>query len=356
MGHAAPLKIYRDKSMGNLNTLALPAKVSHFCVVTNVGELQQAIEFANSEGLQIIPLGAGSNVVLTVNLDALVVSINFQGIENVDSNEAGDYVDIKFSAGENWHQSVIHSLNNGWYGLENLSLIPGNIGAAAIQNIGAYGAELSDTLVSVGVFNIESYACSQLSREECQFSYRNSIFKQSLKDKCIITDITLRLSRKAKLNIEYPALLEYFNSHNLSPTARNVSRAVCDLRRCKLPDYKMLPNVGSFFTNPVLSIHEFEKLKGLQRYRHIDIPFYRNLDGMIKVPAGWLIDNLGFRGARQGSAGVHEKQALVLVNHRDGPQDDWARDIMLLATQIRDTVKSQCLIQLEIEPRVYGPL
>ena len=352
----ASLHIQRDKDLSAFNTLALPVRVSHFCEVADLVELRQAVNFGISKGLQIIPLGQGSNVVFSSDLNALVVSINFRGIKKLSQSTLNGYVDVKFSAGENWHQAVIFCLENGWFGLENLSLIPGNMGAAAIQNIGAYGVELSDVLRSVDIFNIETNSTAVLGREECQLSYRNSVFKQSLKDKCIITDITLRLSTTARVNIEYPALSEYFARHKLTLTPSNVSRAVCHLRQAKLPDYRELPNVGSFFKNPVLSISEFDQLKALKKCANMEIPHYRDVKGMIKVPAGWLIDQLGFRGARQGAAGVHENQALVLVNYGQGPKTEWCRDVMSLAKNIRDTVKSEFLIELEIEPRVYGSL
>ena len=247
---------------------------------------------------------------------------------------------------------VLMCLDRGWYGLENLSLIPGNMGAAAIQNIGAYGVELSSRLVSLQVVDIHSGTCSELDREACQFSYRDSIFKQSLKDKCIITHLTLRLSTEPNINIDYPALNAYFVALDKDPTPQLVSNAVCKIRREKLPDPNELANVGSFFKNPVIARSALAHVQAVDG--NVEVPFYPQTDGSVKVPAAWLIDQCQFRGVRRGNVGVHDKQALVLVNYSNEGDNDSAREVLALAKEIQVAVKVRFGIVLEVEPRIYG--
>jgi len=319
--------------------------------------MQDALAFARSKSLAVIPLGAGSNVVLASDIDGLVIYVDLRGVtvkEAVDTAE--DYVDVTFQAGEDWHEMVLYSLAQGWYGLENLSLIPGNMGAAAIQNIGAYGVELSDILTSLKVFDIESGQLLTLTTKECQFSYRNSVFKQSLKDKCIITEVTLRLSTQPVINLEYPALTDYFDDQLASPTPHMVSEAVCNIRRSKLPDPNELPNVGSFFKNPVISAVSFTSIERQLESKDVKVPGYIQSSGSVKVPAGWLVEQCQFKGVRQGSAGVHKDQALVLVNYNDSMTSDPAKDILGLADNIQRMVAAEFGIDLDIEPRIYGSL
>jgi len=287
----------------------------------------------------------------------LVIYLDLRGVTVKDAvDTAEDYVDVTFQAGEDWHEMVSYSLAQGWYGLENLSLIPGNMGAAAIQNIGAYGVELSDILTSLKVFDIESGQLLTLTTKECQFSYRNSVFKQSLKDKCIITEVTLRLSTQPVINLEYPALTDYFDDQLASPTPHMVSEAVCNIRRSKLPDPNELPNVGSFFKNPVISAVSFTSIERQFESKDVKVPGYIQSSGSVKVPAGWLVEQCQFQGVRQGSAGVHKDQALVLVNYNDSMTSDPAKDILGLADNIQRMVAAEFGIDLDIEPRIYGSL
>ena len=319
--------------------------------------MQDALAFARSKSLAVIPLGAGSNVVLASDIDGLVIYVDLRGVTVKDAvDTAEDYVDVTFQAGEDWHEMVLYSLAQGWYGLENLSLIPGNMGAAAIQNIGAYGVELSDILTSLKVFDIESGQLLTLTTKECQFSYRNSVFKQSLKDKCIITEVTLRLSTQPVINLEYPALTDYFDDQLASPTPHMVSEAVCNIRRSKLPDPNELPNVGSFFKNPVISAVSFASIERQFESKDVKVPGYIQSSGSVKVPAGWLVEQCQFKGVRQGSAGVHKDQALVLVNYNDSMTSDPAKDILGLADNIQRMVAAEFGIDLDIEPRIYGSL
>lgn len=351
------LTIETNKCLKDYNSLALPAVAAYFCCVSNDGQMQDALAFAQSKSLAVIPLGAGSNVVLASDIEGLVIYIDLRGVDVHEPTDHSErHVDVTFQAGEDWHEMVLYSLAQGWYGLENLSLIPGNMGAAAIQNIGAYGVELSDILVSLNIIDIDSGKLVTLSAGECHFSYRNSIFKQSLKDKCIITDITLRLSTHPVINLEYPALKHYFHDQLVAPTAQMVSEAVSKIRRSKLPDPKELPNVGSFFKNPVISASLFTKIERKFENSNVNVPGYPQSTGAIKVPAGWLVEQCQFKGIRHGSAGVHEHQALVLVNYNDPTTQDSARDILELAADIQKVVLAEFSVDLEIEPRIYGSI
>ena len=347
------LQIETKKSLLTMNTMALPSTAEYFCSASTVDEVKKALSFAREHNLAVTPLGAGSNVVLAGNLSGLVVHLGLKGWESVvPQGVSTEYVDVTFAAGESWHDMVLMCLDRGWYGLENLSLIPGNMGAAAIQNIGAYGVELSSRLVSLQVVDIHSGTCSELDREACQFSYRDSIFKQSLKDKCIITHLTLRLSTEPNINIDYPALNAYFVALDKDPTPQLVSNAVCKIRREKLPDPNELANVGSFFKNPVIARSALALVQAVDG--NVEVPFYPQTDGSVKVPAAWLIDQCQFRGVRRGNVGVHDKQALVLVNYSNEGDNDGARKVLALAKEIQVAVKVRFGIVLEVEPRIYG--
>ena len=347
------LQIETKKSLLTMNTMALPSTAEYFCSASTVDEVKKALSFAREHNLAVTPLGAGSNVVLAGNLSGLVVHLGLKGWESVvPQGVSTEYVDVTFAAGESWHDMVLMCLDRGWYGLENLSLIPGNMGAAAIQNIGAYGVELSSRLVSLQVVDIHSGTCSELDREACQFSYRDSIFKQSLKDKCIITHLTLRLSTEPNINIDYPALNAYFVALDKDPTPQLVSNAVCKIRSEKLPDPNELANVGSFFKNPVITRSALALVQTADG--NVEVPFYPQTDGSVKVPAAWLIDQCQFRGVRRGNVGVHDKQALVLVNYSNEGDNDSAREVLALAKEIQVAVKVRFGIVLEVEPRIYG--
>ena len=347
------LQIETKKSLLTMNTMALPSTAEYFCSASTVDEVKKALSFAREHNLAVTPLGAGSNVVLAGNLSGLVVHLGLKGWESVvPQGVSTEYVDVTFAAGESWHDMVLMCLDRGWYGLENLSLIPGNMGAAAIQNIGAYGVEFSSRLVSLQVVDIHSGTCSELDREACQFSYRDSIFKQSLKDKCIITHLTLRLSTEPNINIDYPALNAYFVALDKDPTPQLVSNAVCKIRREKLPDPNELVNVGSFFKNPVIARSALALVQAVDG--NVEVPFYPQTDGSVKVPAAWLIDQCQFRGVRRGNVGVHDKQALVLVNYSNEGDNDSARKVLALAKEIQVAVKVRFGIVLEVEPRIYG--
>jgi UDP-N-acetylmuramate dehydrogenase len=347
--------IQRDKCLKSLNSLSLAARAEYFCEVVSVSQIRDALVFAQSKNLCITPLGAGSNVVLAGNLKGLVMYLGLAGITyKYPEHKPSSTVDVTFSAGENWHAAVEYCLSSGWYGIENLSLIPGNIGAAVIQNIGAYGVEISDVLVRVTAIDIASGETLIFDKEGCEFGYRDSIFKRSLKDRCIVIAITLRLSTDRCVNIEYPALSRHFAdvSEPLSPEM--VSDAVCKIRRSKLPNPNELANVGSFFKNPIISMNKLQDLQNKIQAERLEIPFYNFSRDHVKVPAAWLVEYCKFRGYRHGSAGVHKDHAIVLVNYDEDHIENSSADILALAANIVETVNAEFNISLEVEPRIYG--
>lgn len=327
--------------MQSLNSLALPAYAEYFCSVSDTEQLLGAIKYAQQNNLPITPLGGGSNIVLAGDILGLVVHLNIKGISCAPA--VGPQIDVTFAAGENWHEMVKHCLVKGWYGLENLSLIPGNMGAAPIQNIGAYGVELCDLFVSLRAIDINSGDSVELNHKQCEFGYRDSIFKQVCKDRYLITHVCLRLSTEPSTNITYPALAEALAGS--TPTPQLVSEAVCRIRQEKLPDPANLPNAGSFFKNPVVTESELARLC-IDSER---APTYLQPDGRYKIAAAWLIDQCGFRGERRGAVGVHRHQALVLVNY-----GGTGTQLMALATEIQDAVAAKFGVDLDLEPRLYG--
>ena len=329
-------------SLKPYNTFGVDAKAASYCDIQSVDQLKQVLETNNSKPIFI--LGGGSNMLLTKDIDALVLHINIKGISIVE--ETKDHITLKANAGENWHEFVLYCLDHNYGGVENLSLIPGNIGTAPIQNIGAYGVELKDIFVSCEAMNVDDQTVETFIKADCNFAYRESIFKQKLKGKYIITSVNLKLSKtNHKLNIDYGAIKNKLDKLNgAQPTIQDVSSAVIAIRQSKLPDPKEIGNSGSFFKNPIISIDHFETLK--QNFP--DIPSYTVSDTEVKVPAGWLIEKVGFKGKRFNNYGVHNKQALVLVNYGNAK----GRDIYELAKLIQQTVHRIFNIRIDMEVNV----
>lgn len=331
-------------NLQKFNTLAVPAVAQYFVSVKNDDELREALAFARTENLPLLILGGGSNIVLRDDFPGLVVHIKSQGREVVTEDD--EYVWLKVAAGENWHQLVEYSLDNALYGLENLSLIPGSVGAAPIQNIGAYGVEIKELVAELSALNIRSGLLVTFTNESCHFAYRDSIFKQALKDQYVITSVTFRLHKQPRLNLTYPALRAAFADmveSDISP--QQVSAAVIHIRQSKLPDPAVIPNVGSFFKNPVIDQAQYDSL----RVRYANIVAYPVTDNQIKLAAGWLIDQVGWRGKEVDGAAVHEQQALVLTN----PHKSSGVVVLALAELIRQSVFEQFGVMLEMEPRTY---
>jgi len=336
------VEILSNISLKQYNTFGIDVKAKHFVSVKSVEELKSVLN------LEAFPekfiLGGGSNMLLTKDVDVLVIHLDLKNIEITSKNE--DTVIVKVATGENWHDFVLWCLEHNFGGIENLSLIPGNVGATPIQNIGAYGVELKDVFVSCEALHINTQKVRIFTKEECKFEYRNSIFKQDLKGKYVILNITLELTNKNhKINTSYGAITEELKKMKVeSPSIQDVSNAVITIRESKLPNPKVIGNSGSFFKNPIISKSHFNTLK----INFPEIPSYSVSEENIKIPAGWLIEHLGFKGKRFGNYGVHNKQALVLVNYDDAKGED----IFKLSQLIQSSVKRIFDINLELEVNI----
>ncbi|QQX78140.1 MULTISPECIES: UDP-N-acetylmuramate dehydrogenase [Aequorivita] len=337
------MRVEENKSLKNLNTFGIACNARYFVSVKTITELKQALSQKPSEELFI--LGGGSNMLLTGNLDAFVLHINLKGIEILKETEAEVFV--KAMAGENWHEFVKYCIEKGFGGLENLSLIPGNVGTAPIQNIGAYGVELKDTFVSCNTVEIQTLKEREFTKDECAFEYRNSIFKNEAKGNYIITSVTFRLTKRDhKTSVSYGDIKKVLSEKNIeTPTIKDISEAVITIRQSKLPDPKVLGNSGSFFKNPVVDSETFQEF----RRNFPEAPFYEVSPTAFKIPAGWLIEKAGFKGQRFGDAGVHKNQALVLVNYGKAS----GKEIWQLAMDIQKKVKELTGIFIEAEVNVF---
>tara|TARA_R110002073_G_scaffold3139_5_gene20901 strand:+ start:2853 stop:3881 length:1029 start_codon:yes stop_codon:yes gene_type:complete len=339
------MTVTTGEALRGYNTLALRARAQAFANVHSEQELLAALAWARTVGVPVMPMGEGSNIVLAGDIQALVVRQSTRGIEVLERDV--DSVRLRVAAGESWHDLVRWTLQQGYYGLENLALIPGTAGAAPIQNIGAYGVELASSLEQVHALRIADDQRVVLSHQECEFGYRDSVFKHRLRDKVVITSIDLRLSLLPAVTVDYPALAQYFAQHAISEvTPEAVFDAVVSIRRSKLPDPAVIPNAGSFFKNPVVGQAEAQRL----RVVHPDLPSYPQPDGRVKLSAAWMIDQCGWKGVRRDGLGVHAQHALVLVNYGS----DSGEQLMVLANEIAASVDTTFGVRLEIEPRVYG--
>ncbi len=336
------MHIEENISLKNYNTFGIDARARYFVEVSDKNELLEILSKPNYPEKLI--LGGGSNILLTADVEKLVVRIQIKGIE-LEAEDGSDVL-VKAGAGENWHNFVLWALERGYGGLENLSLIPGNVGTAPIQNIGAYGVELKDVFESCEALEIATGKTRVFSREECRFGYRDSIFKREAKGKYIITAVTFRLRRTDHhIRIHYGAISQVLDQRGISePGIKDISDAVISIRQSKLPDPRKIGNSGSFFKNPVISENTFKKI--LKHYP--EAPSYPLPDNQVKIPAGWLIEQCGFKGKRFGAAGVHPQQALVLVNYGGAT----GREIWQLASRIREKVNEEFGVMLEPEVNV----
>lgn len=329
-------------SLKAYNTFGIDVKTKELISVSSLSELQSVLEKYKNE--EIFVLGGGSNMLLTKDIEQPVVHINLKGKQIVKQDE--NHVWIEAQAGENWHQFVLWALENDFGGIENLSLIPGNIGSAPIQNIGAYGVELKDVFASCKAINIKTQEIKTFTLAECKFGYRESVFKSSEKGKYIILSVTLRLTKKNhKISTSYGVIeTELQKMGVVRPTIQDVSRAVISIRQSKLPDPKEIGNSGSFFKNPIVPRKIFEKVQT----QYPEMPFYEVSEDYVKIPAGWLIETAGFKGKRFGDAGVHQKQALVLVNYGNAT----GKEIYDLAKTIQKTILDKFGIVIETEVNI----
>ncbi|MCW5517713.1 UDP-N-acetylmuramate dehydrogenase [Muriicola sp. Z0-33] len=338
------MEIQENFSLKDYNTFGIDAKARYYVEITSIEELIHALKLDEYPDKFII--SGGSNMLITKDINALVMHINLKGIAVISEEDKA--VIIEVMAGENWHDLVLWSLSHNYGGLENLSLIPGNTGTAPIQNIGAYGVELKDVFHSCDAMNIASTLIETFSKKACKFGYRDSFFKNEGKGKYIITSVRLRLSKKDHLlNTSYGAIdAELENNRIKNPSIQDVSNAVIAIRQRKLPDPNELGNSGSFFKNPVLGkseFHEFEKA-------YPNAPFYSISDEEYKIPAGWLIEQCGYKGKRVGDAGVHKNQALVLVNYGNAT----GIEILNLANEIQESVFGKFRIKILPEVNIIG--
>ncbi len=330
-------------NLQNYNTLASPVSAYFFAAVKDEEDLFAALKFAKERGIPILVLGGGSNIVLHDDFPGLVIHMQLLGKELVRQDDEFFYV--KAAAGENWSAFVDYCLDEQYWGLENLSLIPGSVGAAPIQNIGAYGVELGDVFDELTAIEMKSGLSITFTKEACQFGYRDSIFKNGLQDQFVITSVTFKLKKKSELKTHYPALqtaLAEVEAGQITPEL--VSQVVCDIRRSKLPDPSQIPNVGSFFKNPVVTK---EKLAEIQQ-SYPDIVYYAFDPARVKLAAGWLIDRAGWK-AVEDEACVHPQQALVLTN----PKRLRGAAVLALAARIKDSIATKFGVELEQEPRNY---
>ncbi len=330
-------------NLQNYNTLASPVFAEFFVSVQDEAELIAALKFAKENNLPLLVLGGGSNIVLHDDFPGLAIHIQFMGKELV--REDAEHVYIEAAAGENWSDFVDYCLDEEAWGLENLSLIPGNVGAAPIQNIGAYGVELKDVFSELTALEIKSGLSITFTADACQFGYRDSVFKSALKDQFIITSVTFKLTKSPALKIHYPALRDALaNVPADEITPELVSQIVCDIRSSKLPDPKTIPNVGSFFKNPIVSTARLVAIQ--QAYPNVVV--YPVDENSVKLAAGWLIDRAGWKGFSKGAT-VHEQQALVLTN----PNRLSGSVVLEVAGLIKASVLSTFGVELEQEPRNY---
>ncbi len=336
------MNIQLNFSLKKYNTFGIEAKAKEFVAVHSVADLRTILT-ENKTKTKFI-LGGGSNMLLTKDVAALVIHIDLKGKKII--SEDADFVFVESQAGENWHEFVLWTIDQNLGGLENMSLIPGNVGTTPVQNIGAYGTEIKDTFVSCTAMKIDTQEIKTFSKVDCHFGYRESVFKQEVKDQYIITSVVFKLTkRNHKINTSYGDITkELENQHVITPTLKDVSNAVIAIRQSKLPDPKELGNSGSFFKNPIILKSEYDKIHTL----HPEMPHYVISETQVKVPAGWLIERAGFKGKRFGDAGIHKNQALVLVNYGNAT----GQEILNVSKDIQATVLKEFGIAIEVEVNV----
>ena len=331
-------------SLKKLNTFGINVKCKLFYEINNKGNLKELIKTNQFKQNNYLILGGGSNILFTEDYDGLIIKNEIRGIDIIDEDD--ETKRIKVGAGENWHQFVLWTIKNELSGIENLALIPGNVGASPIQNIGAYGVEVKDFIDKVWTINLKNGKEKIFTNSECKFKYRDSIFKNELKDQYIILYVSFKLSKLPMLNTKYKDINSELLSLSLEKSTKNICNAVINIRKRKLPDPKKIGNSGSFFKNPVIEKEKFEYLKKI----YPNIIGYKISSTEIKLAAGWLIDQCGWKGYRYKDAGVHKNQALVLVNYGEAT----GREIINLAEKIQNSVKKKFDINIYPEVNIIG--
>lgn len=335
------IELQEQISLKEFNTFGLDVCAKRFASFSTVGELKLGLHQLNGD--QLLILGGGSNVLLTQNFDGLVLKNEIKGIEVIE--EDNQHITVAVGAGENWHQFVMHAIEHNWAGIENLSLIPGTVGAAPMQNIGAYGVEIKKVFDHLEAIEIATGQLHTFSNSACEFGYRESIFKKSHKGQFVITKVVFKLSKTPEFNISYGAIQDTLKEMGVSDLSiKAVSDAIIKIRQSKLPDPAEIGNSGSFFKNPEVDAIDYEGLKA----EYPNIPGYKLPDGRIKIPAAWLIEQDGWKGKKFDQIGVHKNQPLVLVNYGQGK----GADIRDLAFDIRRSVAKKFGIELTPEVNI----
>lgn len=332
--------IQTNVSLKPYNTFGIDATAKFFVEVSSIEQLQDILQNSEYQGIERLILGGGSNLLLTKDFDGIVIKIAIKGIEKFEEDEQNIW--LKVGAGEVWHDLVMYCVNHDYAGVENLSLIPGTVGAAPMQNIGAYGVEIKEVFESLEAIEIKTGKSRIFAKDECQFGYRESIFKHAIKGEYVIVTVSFKLSKTPVYHVEYGAIKDTLAEKGVDQLSiKAISDAVISIRQSKLPNPAEIGNAGSFFKNPEIPKTQFDLLKE----QFPTIPSYPVSEQTVKVPAGWLIEQAGWKGQRFGNIGVHAKQALVLVNFGDGK----GNDIKELSQKIQDSIKEKFGIQLQAE-------
>jgi UDP-N-acetylmuramate dehydrogenase len=335
--------LLQNFSLKNYNTFGIDVYANYFSEFNSTDNLQELLLSTVNHHRSILILGGGSNILFTKNFEGLVLKNNLKGIKLI--KEDSEFAFVQAGAGENWHQFVSYCLQNNFSGVENLSLIPGNVGASPMQNIGAYGVELKDVFHQLEALHLQEKSVVKFNIGDCEFGYRESAFKKKYRDQFAILNLTFMLRKKPHFNISYGAIEQELENMNLEEISiQSISQAVINIRRSKLPDPAVIGNAGSFFKNPEIDVHELYSLK--QKYP--EIISYSLPNGNVKLAAGWLIEQCGWKGYRKGDAGCHANQALVLVNYGNAS----GREIYHLSEEIKESVKKKFNIDLEREVNV----
>lgn len=336
------MEILQDISLKSFNTFGIDVRAKLFLDLDKESKINKLINTLKNVPENILCLGGGSNILFVDDFDGLIILNNLKGMKIIESND--DFVILEVAAGENWHNFVKLTLKNKYYGLENLALIPGKVGGAPIQNIGAYGAEQSDFFVYLKALDLENFQIKTFTKDECGFNYRTSVFKNKFKKKYLVISVAYKLFKKPSINLNYSELAEEVRKiPAINPDPEYIFELVCRIRQRKLPDPTVLPNAGSFFKNPIIEKDKFYQIKeNFEDFRGYEMP-----DGRIKVFAAWLIEKCGWKGFRDGNAGVHQNHALILVNYGNAT----GAEIFNLSNKIKDSVlqKFDILLEPEVE-------
>ena len=333
------MKNFKNYSLLTSNTFGIDVSAARYVEYESIQELQLILSECDVTSSRLLHIGGGSNLLFTKDFDGVILHSAIKGINIVDETE--DWVDVRVGAGVVWDDFVAYAVEHHWYGAENLSLIPGEVGASAVQNIGAYGVEAKDLIVRVDTLNVASAESRSFANEECGYAYRYSIFKGDLRSKYIVTHVTYRLGKKPVYHLDYGNIRAELEKEECEVSLSNLRRIIINIRNSKLPDPAVIGNAGSFFMNPIVPEEKFKELQQI----YPNMPHYVVGEGRVKIPAGWMIDQCGWKGRTIGRAGVHDKQALVLVNKGGAT----AQEIVHLAEEIMKSVDERFGIQIHPE-------